>query len=232
MIRVLLVIEEISQLNTMKVLLSKLGLVVETAAVDLGLKDHLLSFRPEVVLTSGSGRKVNPLLVGQKAKDLSRDIKVFILVPHGAGGHRVALQGAFIDGAIEFSGDPTDLLGTLNPLLKTKSPVDLLEKYQKLSLNALEEGGVDIWVAGSRNPSSAEGSSPFSQQFATSRDSRERSQAYMDLTKNMKVDSQSQISKAKAKEAWKPVADEADEEKLKAIEEEKRRVAGALFRKK
>lgn len=232
MLRIFLVIEDMNHLNSLKATLSKLGLVVETSVVDLGIKDHIMSFRPDVVVSSGTGRKVNPLLVAQKVKDVSRDIKVYLLVPQGAGGHRVSLQGAFVDGGIEYSGDPLDLLATLNPLLKGKSRVDLVDKYQKLTLT-LPDDNRGLWVVGGgKGTADNDSSSPFSAQFATSRDSQERSQAYKDLTKEVKVDPQANLSKSKAKNAWDNVKEDFDKDKLSAIDEEKRRLVKELFRKK
>ena len=69
MLRILLLVEDVAQLANLKTILAKLGCVVEDSAVELGLRDKLMAFRPEVVITGGGGKRVNPFTVSQKIRE-------------------------------------------------------------------------------------------------------------------------------------------------------------------
>ena len=74
MFRILLVLEDLNQLNAIKVFLTKLGCAVESQGTELGLKDRVISFRPDIVMTGGCGKKVNPGNVALYIREIKEEI--------------------------------------------------------------------------------------------------------------------------------------------------------------
>jgi DNA-binding response OmpR family regulator len=242
MFRVLLVLEDLSQLNAIKIFLTKLGCAVETQGVELGLKDRVVAFRPDIVLTGGTGKKVNPGNVGQKIRDIKDEIKVIILLARGMKLSLSDLTENRYDAFIESPFDPIRLIATLNKF-KGKSSVDLVEKYQKLMSGTVGKMS-DVHVVGNKKESKsgvkiggnkeneAESRSVFSSKFSTSITPEARSDRYNDLTFGIVSNPVSTINKDAVKAKMTELRKDWDQDKLDQIDKEKRRFVNELFRKK
>lgn len=243
MFRILLILEDLNQLNAIKIFLTKLGCAVETQGVELGLKDRVISFHPDIVLTGGSGKKVNPGTVASKIKEIKEDIKVIMVL---AKGMKLALNDLAenrYDAFIESPFDPIRLTTTLNKF-RGKNSIDLVEKYQKLMNgivgkmgephlgNAKEDHSTTIRVGrgGANNEDGAR--SVFGAKFSSSLGSDLRNQKYDDLTFGLTVDPISSITKEAAQAKWAEMQKDWDPNKLNELDKAKREFVNELFRKK
>ena len=232
MIRILLVIEDLNQLNSIKVILSKLGCVIETLNVELGLRDRVLSFRPEVVITASAGKKVNPLSVCQKVREVSKDTKVLLLLGKGSTLSLNELAESKYDAFVETPFEPLKLISTLNQFNKGKNGVDLVEKYQKISGVSLFDAPDVRLVNSKKSTLTDDRISVFSGKFHSSVTDEIRAKSYVELTKDLTFDPKSKITKVAAKKKVAELQKDWDRAQLDEIDEEKRRFTQELFRKK
>ena len=59
MLRVLIILDEYQELVYMQSLLSKVGFDVETSQSDMALSGLMMGFRPDLIITTAKGRKIN-----------------------------------------------------------------------------------------------------------------------------------------------------------------------------
>ncbi len=244
MFRILLVLEDINQLNAIKIFLTKLGCDVETQGVELGLKDQVMSFRPDIVLTGGTGKKVNPGSVAQKVREMKEEIKVITFLARGVKISLDDLMASKYDAFIEAPFDPLRLITILNKW-KSKGGVDLIEKYHKLmggiigdmgDINAI--GGAtsnkNATVMGGASTDEAESRSLslFESRFPTSVAPLTRVQNYDDLTYGIAVGSESMITKDAVRSTMLNLQKNWNQKRLDEIDKAKRQFAKELFRKK
>lgn len=232
MLRVFLVFEDMNQMNFIKTTLSKLGCVVETLGVELGLNERLLGFRPDVVLISGGGKKVNPLSVTQKVRALSSEVKVVLVLSGGAKISLNELAEQRYDAFIESPIEPLRLLTTLNQFQSGRNSIDLIEKYQKIisAQNALVAGQSPVLSRGLSLANVVP--LPFKSRFVNTLSDADREKASAEVTQGIVVNKTSTISKGRAQEQVKELSPHWDRKRLDAIDEEKRRFVKELFRKK
>jgi hypothetical protein len=232
MLRIFLVVEDIKQMNSLKVLLSKLGCIVETSVVELGIKDQVVAFRPEVVITSGTGKKINPIHVNQKAREANKDLKLILLINKGSNLSLGELAESRYDMILETPVEPLKLLATLNQFSTGKHNIDLVEKYQKLIPGMVPVGNEVIVIPASKPEAEPEKMSVFGNKFSTSVDSAARVKAYETLTAGLTLSPKSTISKTAARAKVSELKKDWDMKRLEEIDEEKRKMVKELFRKK
>lgn len=232
MMRILLVIEDINQLASLKVVLLKLGCTVETLSTEVGLKEKLLGFPAEVVITAGSGKKVNPLAVAQKSRETSSDARIVLLLNRGTQFSLQDLAESKYDAFIESPFEPLRLISTLNQLVKKANGPDLVEKFRKVNGAVAPQGPHQIVVKGSKEPQSEETISIFGNKFSSPQNESARVKAYKELTSRIKINPQSTITKATANKKMADLQKDWDQDELDQVDEERRRFVKALFSKK
>lgn len=243
MFRILLVLEDLSQLNAINLFLTKLGCAVESQGTELGLKDRVISFRPDIVMTGGSGKKVNPGNVALKIREIKDEIKVIMVLAKGMKLSLNDLAENRYDAFIESPFDPVRLTSTLNKF-RGKNSIDLVEKYQKL-MNGMvgkisdvhigsskEDHQDDIRVSSGSTDGEVGSRSVFGAKFSTSLTPESRAHKYEDLTFGILVDPVSTISKEAARGKLTEMQKDWDQNKLKEIDKAKREFVNQLFRKK
>lgn len=243
MFRILLVLEDLNQLNAIKLFLTKLGCAVESQGTELGLKDRVISFRPDIVMTGGSGKKVNPVNVALKIREIKDEIKVIMVLAKGMKLSLSDLAENRYDAFIESPFDPIRLTTTLNKF-RSKNSIDLVEKYQKLMngmvgkisdthMGSSKESHQEEIRVGSSSVSDQAGShSVFSAKFSTSVTPDSRAHKYEDLTFGLLVDPVSTINKEAARSKVAELQKDWDQNKLAEIDKAKRQFVTDLFRKK
>lgn len=224
--------EDSNQMNALKVILSKLGCIVETIGVELGLKDRILAFRPDILITAGSGKKVNPLTVTQKVREAGKDIKVLLLLGKGMKISLNDLAENRYDAFIESPFEPLRLITTLNQFNKGKNNIDLVEKYQKIVASSMNMPSDNKIIANKKGNPNEEKLSVFGSKFSTTLDNASRAKAYEDLTFGLTLNPTSTITKVAAKAKVAELQKGWDRKKLDEIDEEKKKFVKELFRKK
>lgn len=230
--RILLIIEDSNQANSLKILLTKLGCVIETQSVELGLKDKIISFRPEVVITAGTGKKVNPLNVTQRVRESKSEIKVLLLLGKGMKISLNDLAENRYDAFIESPFDPIKLVSTLNKF-RAKNSMDLVEKFQKIMVSS---DGIDILdlrhVKSQPVVKTDEPKTVFNAKFSSTLDVESRKEKYEDLTFGIQLEPKSTITKAAVRSRLSEMQKDWDMQQLEDIDKEKRRFVNELFKKK
>ncbi|MEY4616095.1 MAG: hypothetical protein RJB66_1055 [Pseudomonadota bacterium] len=233
MLRILLAIEDVNQLNSIKLILLKLGCIIESISVELGVRDQLISFRPDVVITAGTGKKINPQNVSLRVRETGSTMSVILLLGKGLKINLQQLAENKFDAFIESPVEPMRLVSTLNQLVKKENFPDLVEKFVKLSSSSsAQEIEKNILVTGAKPSEGNEKVSVFGGKFGTSVDPQARSRAYKELTKDIKIPAKSSITKQEALKKVAKMQEDWDQGKLDELDEEKRRFVNELFRKK
>lgn len=130
--RVLLVYDDFKELTQTEGYLKKTGFDVLTAQNERSLLDHLLGFRPEVIVCSGSTPRVSTLSVGKKLKDtLKYNGKVVLIVPKGIKVQPEVILKMKMNVLLEAPVDPERMIKVLAKLLALKENL-LLEKLHRL----------------------------------------------------------------------------------------------------
>lgn len=70
--KILLVIEDYTELKDLEMVLRKLGFNVLGIASEFAMSQQILSFNPEIVIGSGQGTKVSSMGVGRRLRDMPR----------------------------------------------------------------------------------------------------------------------------------------------------------------
>ncbi len=232
MMRILLIIEDISQANSLKIILTKLGCIIETQSVELGLKDKILSFRPDVILTSGTGKKVNPASVTQRAREATLDMKVILLLGKGMKLSLNDLAENRYDAFIESPVDPMKLISNLNKF-RTKNSNDLVEKFQKIMIGGGFTSNLDARHIKSQPVfTESESRSVFGSKFSTTLAPDTRQERYKDITFGITVPPKSTITKTEVRSRMAELQKDWNMQHLEEIDKEKRRFVKELFKKK
>jgi DNA-binding response OmpR family regulator len=129
--RVLLVIEDYSELVFLETLLRKLGLDVLSIQNDGAVSEKILEFRPELIVATARGRRVNGLKLGPKLKR-QRGLPHFILLAQGPVSNE-ELTAAQADAVLPSPMQPREFVSRM----ATVVGLDLAafqEKFDKLGL--------------------------------------------------------------------------------------------------
>ena len=232
MLRILLVIEDVTQMNSLKVVLSKLGCIVETQGVELGLKDRILGFRPEVVVTAGQGKKINPLTVTQKVRETKKEIKMLLLLGKEMSFTLNELAEHKFDAFIESPVDPLKLITTLNQFNKGKNNIDLVEKYHKILASGINSNKDNKSIGNRKTYKDSDKEFNFNSKYTSSIDDAERIKVYEHLTEKLEIISKSTISKIAVRLKMSELQKNWNRNHLDEIDEAKRGFVKQLFRKK
>jgi DNA-binding response OmpR family regulator len=204
MLRILLVYEDTTELNFTQTFLKKIGLDCMPMSSEVGLSEKLLSFRPEVVVVSGRGSKVN-----------AKDLVVKIRQKYRYIGRVIWL------GAGESKPTPVemDALNLDDFLVSPVTPIQLIEAFAKA-------GGIDgaaLIEKLQRSLGAKAGVDP----------DQKRSKNYEQVLKNVKIDSRdSTIGRQSARQIWKKVTSDWDLKAVEEMNDLKRKFTEALFKKK
>ena len=232
MLRIFLVIEDVTQMNALKVVLSKLGCIVETQGVELGLKDRILGFRPEILITAGYGKKINPLTVTQKVRETGKEIKILLLLGKELSFTLNDLAVHKFDAFIESPVDPLKLITTLNQFNKGKNNIDLVEKYHKILASGISSNKNNKNQGNRKTYNDSDKEFSFNSKFNSSIDDAERIKTYEHLTEKLEINSESTISKLAVRLKMSELQKNWNRNQLDEIDEAKRGFVKQLFRKK
>lgn len=232
MVRVLVLMEDYSEMTQTRALLKKMGCDVDAANADVGCKEKIMSMRPDVILVSGVGRKVNPTNVSKRVKEIAGFAGKVILIL--APGVKISLNDLAenkFDAFLESPFDPLRLMSLISKFSNGKAP-DLEEKFQKIAIEAalgngpVASGDLRIIKGNFANPAGGAASV-----LTLPKDLKGRVQKYSQLVEGMIVSPTSTISKAATKAIVKDLQKGWDRKILDDIDEEKRKVARLLFKK-
>lgn len=253
--KVLLVVDEYSELIALENLLKKLGIVVVGTNKEVALTDSIMGFYPELVIVSQKGRNVDGMRLLPKIKKLSPASKIAFLYSPASLAQMSDEDRVKIDAFIELPIAPVQLL-TIVANMGGLNREQLLEKYDKLQNAKIQDVNSKTKVTkafgddGRSNSnqmiqgSSAESTKNQKISGGTSKGpiihsaiglSSEREKRYQKALEGMlneKVDRVLSHQKMKEYSAQLEKDSLAEREVLSDILEEKREFVRALFKKK
>jgi DNA-binding response OmpR family regulator len=142
--RVLLLYDDFKELTQTEGFLKKTGFDVLAAQNERSLLDHLLGFRPEVIVCFGGSSRVSTLSVGKKLKEsLKYNGKVVLIVPKGMKLQPEELLKIKMNVLLEAPVDPEKMIKVLAKQLALNEK-GLLEKLHRLQVFEKNPLKVDI----------------------------------------------------------------------------------------
>ncbi len=140
MLRILLVLDDYSEMVFLQALLKKMGFDVDGAQSHSQFEEKLLGLNPEVVIATGSGKKVKGLQLISKIKGLKSPPSLVLLTPQPTAPEGVELgKQNLVKAVLQSPIQVTELIHCLARLGELDAQ-QLLAKYQRLSQTSGREG--------------------------------------------------------------------------------------------
>jgi CheY-like chemotaxis protein len=235
--RVLLVLEDYNELLFLETLLKKLGFDVESIRNEVSLSEKIMGFAPDLIVATGDGHKINGTRVAQKIKKRVGQTRLLLIFPR-----QKLQQGATetfaADGVIESPLNPRSIITSICQLTGV-SPDSIMIKFEKLPIAQDYPAGEGIQIIGSRMAAPKKSSATASaaaqapaNAHVTGKSAAQstRAERYAAILKDAP---QSKINGFKHEFIQDEIAEiRKDEQKWKAIDEERKAFVVALFKKK
>ena len=250
MLRVLIILDEYQELVYMQSLLSKVGFDVETSQSDMALSGLMMGFRPDLLITTAKGRKINGIKLVLDLRKKKPNLK-FLFIRYPKQDLVKLLEDKVIEAYVDSPIDPKDLIHKLANLGGLDSS-ELEEKLKKITSgsNKLkdDETSESKYVA-SHQPESQmitgkvkeyEPVGPSTQKNPTnsspldsSIDEKEREQRYQNFLKNMEpLPEQSSFEGKRIRDFNKKLRSKPDMQESEDIRILKQKFASNLLKKK
>lgn len=124
--RILLILEELKEMSFLENLFRKLRFDVEVVKTNVGIMDKFLGFRPDLVIMTARGKKINGIELCKKMNPKGDATKIILAISTAAGIKPAELKGINIVGFLE---------SPINPM----KALELIAQHLKLDLNSLKE---------------------------------------------------------------------------------------------
>lgn len=232
--RVLLISDDYVENSRTETLLKKVGFDVMAIGTEAGLADQVLSFRPDLVIATGTSAKVSALSVGVKLKEMRAFTGAVILgFPRGVKMNPMELLKVRMDRMLEAPFQPESLVRNVCEMLAIDAEA-CLEKLRKAQWS---EGVTDSqMVSGTGKENSQNEANRVTPQASDRIKSRitpeERKKRYDQAVRGLDIDPrETNLKRASARDKWAEVKKDWDLQKLEDQSELKKQFAGALFKK-
>ncbi len=229
MVKILLIIENFSELNQMSTLLEKVGCDVDSMSKEVGLSEKILSFRPEVVIVSASNQKIEHEKITSKLRAINVfSGKIILMIPVEKKVDPTKFSNGIFDGILEHPFDPRSLMNLIVQLVSGNKKGEMIEKFQKF----LIQGSLGIDVAKvAKNPNIANETEDIVKTiFISNAKDHEKNLKYSKMVSNIKI-GPSTITKNDANKRVKELQKGWDRKFLDEIDTEKKEVVQRLFKK-
>lgn len=124
--RILLILEEVKEMSILESLFRKLRFDVEVVKTNVGIMDKFLGFRPDLVIMTARGKKINGIELCKKMNPKGDATKIVLAISSASGIKPAELKGINIVGFLE---------SPINPV----KAMELVAQHLKLDLNSLKE---------------------------------------------------------------------------------------------
>lgn len=134
--KILLVIDEFTELVGLETLFRRLGFDVLSVGRESAVQEAILGFPPDLVIATGNGRFVEGLTLSSRVKFGPHRPKIVVLVPATEGAEASAklkslVASSPVDAAIETPFEPRVALKVVCKIMQLP-PEPVLEKYSKI----------------------------------------------------------------------------------------------------
>lgn len=221
--RVLLLLDDYSELMFIQIILKKLGFDVDTLQNHHILADRLLSFRPNLLILTEDSRKMSSEFVLNQSRAQIPDLKSILLRKDVEGVEKVTPDTLRISRPVQ----PIELIKATGECCKMPAD-ELIEKFKKFR-GQLKELGETEEGAGVTPPESENEGEFISGKFEPEQEKSQRVAQYKDYLRKQKntvtqAFSSQEVSKLVRK-------DRTAEQKSKKIDIERKKFATQLFKK-
>ena len=141
--RVLLVIDDYSELVYLETLLKKVGFDVDGIQNNRKFDEKRLTLNPEVVIASAKGKNVNGLSLVEKMKRRGGKPRNILIIPQILADKLKGLKLKNVDGTLNAPVQPEPLL-TLLADLTGQDATQLLEKYERAKVSLDPDNDKDV----------------------------------------------------------------------------------------
>ena len=131
MVKILLYIENFNEMSFLQTILKKVSFDVEICKNKAAIKDVILTFNPEIIISTSKGQKVDGLELVKNFSQRTKKISFFMVTNSGEELIYLKEQG-LIHGILKSPINPRDLLSQIADL-KSLDVNKLLEKYENLT---------------------------------------------------------------------------------------------------
>lgn len=223
--------EDYNEMTQIRALLKKVGCDVDSTNSEVGIKEKVMTLRPDMLLVSGVGKKISPANISKKMKEIPGFNSKIILIL--APGVRISLNDLAenkFDAFLESPFDPMRLLNLISKFSNGKA-TDLEEKFQKMAMEGTL--GRDLDGTGEKRIIKGNFGAPANNSYSPpdASELKDKIARYSQLVDGITVSKISTISKVATKAIVKDMQKGWDRKLLEDIDEEKRKVARLLFKK-
>lgn len=223
--KILLVMEDYSEMVFVETILKKLGFDCIGAQNETGLADKILGFTPHLVIADAFGKKVGGLQLGQKIKKIKGYPKLMLVLTPPQRVDQDDMQRLNVDSTINRPIHPADLLKSIGQVLDLDTQL-LKKKMEKMGLFQEEtKEGMQI-VSGAVAVPKQE----LQHLKETTRPETQRVASYEKYLNELPEPSIDGLNRKNVVEQVKEFRSRENDPEIKEIDEERMAFAKALFR--
>lgn len=233
--RVLLYLDDYSELVYMETLFKKLGFDAQGVQTQRAFEDALLGLNPEVCIMTARGKRVHGLDIAENISHHKGHAKIVLFAPRGLAEKLDAKSVPFVDAWVETPPSIPTLLTTLAAATGMEAKI-LLEKYNKIRANLKDVQGyqpapdANVIDGGADNADEDDlqvgGAYPVSSTM-TDLDRKER---YKSALSNLEKPTVNGFARDKVEHWTKVIRREEREDLLRDLEAERSSFVKALFK--
>lgn len=231
MLRVLIAVEDYSELLFLQTLLKKIGFDVEGVQNERNFEEARLSLNPEVILVSARGKRLKGLEFAGQYKKIRGFPKIILLYGATAAPSSESELPPGADAVLESPVNSKSLLSLLAELGDLDSQT-LIEKYRKIKASLSAEKVDDLELL-RRDTVSEEDAEQFDSKPAKEKDaaSETRNERYKRFLETMEKPEHDGFDRTKVMRFHKKIRASEDVKEVEALEKERQAFVKALFKK-
>lgn len=257
--RVLLVIDDYSELVYMETLLKKVGFDVDGIQNNRKFDEKRLTMNPEVVIASAKGKNVNGLSLVEKMKRRGGKPKNILIIPQALAKKLEGLSLKNVDATLNAPIEPEPLLKLLADITG-QSAEQLIEKYERVKVTLDPDNDKDVQLlrrdTGSdkqvirsakhktesvkvsaqdaslaEQPATSPQRRPVNFERTSTLSDEDRNKRMQEMIESMETPAQDGFPKDFVHQENRKLRAEEDEERLRDLEEERRAFVRSMFKK-
>lgn len=232
--RLLLYLDDYSELVYMETLFKKLGFDTQGVQNQRAFDESLLAMNPEVCILTARGKKVHGLDIAENLAQHRSHHKILLFAPRGLKEKLDGEQIPFVDAWVESPPTAMVLLSTLATLLHMDAKV-LLEKYNKIRKQMPEVQGYQLsqeTVVEKVSPEEEAEDALMLGQYpvGSTMTDQTRKQRYQQALKKLEKPTVNGFSRDKVEHWTRLIRKEERKDLLRELEEQRSSFVKALFR--
>lgn len=152
----MLILEEVKEMLFLEAFLRKFRFDVQSIKTNVAVMDKYLSFRPDLIIVTARGQKINGIDLAKKINPKHENVKIFLSISSAQKVKPTDLKDLVVAGYIESPTNPMKCLEMIAQHLKLdlNSLKESFEKQGKASEKTKDSSG-PTWVKGGKSTEEA-----------------------------------------------------------------------------